>query len=227
MSFGLAVTNDNDYLVIDSDTPRLCAIYSGTYAATSSQYATVTFPSPITTTEPPCIFLRNTPSRPGDLYKGFVLTGSANNWTGFRIEAANVTWRPAGKWFAAVFAAASQATWGLRLWAADGTVIYDSGTTPVIVTRANNSWSYVGTVSLSIGSAYYYRSNLVGALAEDEYFMANPFSRGLLAPGLQIWNDSGVRFNYTENRLQLYSIGTTGWVDIGDPASVFARLPGT
>ena len=227
MSFGLLVRNNDNYVQIDSESPRLCALYSGTYQATSSDTATVVFPSPITTTEPPCIFVRNTETRPDDLYRLMLITGAPNNWTGFTISAANVTWRPAGKWFAAVFASKSNASWGLRMWGADGSVIYDSGATPVTVTKATNSWSFQGSIQLAIGNAYYYRAEAVGPLVSDEYFMINPFSRGILAPQRATWNQSGIRFNYSENRLQLYSVGTTGWIDPGMPGVIFARLPGT
>ncbi len=227
MSFGLSVKNDHSYIQIDSDTPRLCALFSGSYAASGSSSVTVTFPSPVQTVEPPCVFIRNSEGQPDVLYSGMYLVGSAGNWTGFRLDTGNVQWRPAGKWFAAVFASRSAATWGLRMWGADGAVIYDSGATPVIVTKATNSWAYQGMVQLAIGSAYYYRSAVIGPIAPDEYFMINPFSRGLLQPQLQVWNRSGVRFNYAENRLQLYSVGVSGWIDIGSPGAVFARLPGT
>lgn len=227
MSFGLSVRNDSSYIQIDSETPRLCALYSGSYAASGSSNVTVNFPAPITTSEPPCIFIRNSPSQPDVLYMGMYVLGSAGNWTGFRIEAANVTWRPAGKWFVAVFASMSSASWGLRMWDANGAVIYDSGATPVIFTKASNSWSYQGQVTLTLGRAYYYRSGLIGGIASDEYFMINPFSRKQLTPQHEVSNTAGVRFNYAENRLQMYVLGTSAWTSMGSPGSVFARLPGT
>lgn len=227
MSFGLHVRNDASYVQIDSDTPRLCALYSGAYAASGSSSVTVTFPSPIKTAEPPCVFIRNSPNQPDVLYFGMTILGGAGNWTGFRLEAGNVTWRPAGKWFVAVFASRSAAAWGLRMWDAAGNVIYDSGAAPVIFTKATNSWSFQGVVNLTIGQAYYHRAEVTGELATDEYFMINPFSRGTMAPQQVVWNQTGVRFNYSENRLQMYSVGFTGWSTLGQPGAVFARLPGT
>ena len=227
MSFGLYVRNDDDYVQIDSDNPRLCALYSGTYSATSSSTVVVSFPAPIRTTEPPCIFIRNSPSQPDILYREMTITGSPGNWTGFRLESGTVTWRPTGKWFAAVFASRSAASWGLRMWDEAGVIIYDSGSTPIIFTKATNSWSYQGMVQLALGNAYYYLCAAVGALASDEYFMINPFSRGLMAPNQILTNWCGARFNYSINRLQIYSVGTTGWSDLGQPGAVFARLPGT
>lgn len=230
MSYGLKVINNSNYVQIDSDTPRLCALYNGTYTASNSHVVTTNFPAPITTTEPPCVFIRNDPARPNEVYYRMDINGSAGNWTGFSITAGNNTFRPAGKWFAAVFASLAKATYGLRIWGPSGAICYDSGATPVIVTRANHSWSYQGSVSLStIGQAYYYRNEQHAALATDEYFMINPFSRGVLKPQSLNWMDCGIRFNYSENRLQLYMVDTGAgpWIDQGAPAAVFARLPGT
>lgn len=82
---------------------------------------------------------------------------------------------------------------------------------------------------MTIGSQFYYRNELVAALASDEYFMINPFSRGVLRPQNAGWLNLGVRFNYSENRLQTYVVaaGAGPWTDNGQPAAIFARLPGT
>jgi hypothetical protein len=230
LTFGLTVSNDTNYIQIDSETPRLCSLFNGAYQAVGTHIATVTFPAAITTSEPPCIFIRNDPSRPNDLYKQMVLSGGSGNWTGFQIIAGNSTHRPLGKWFAAAFASLANSSYGLRIWAANGGLCYDSGAVPVIVTKANHSWSYQGSVQLpDYGAQYYYRNELVSTLQSDEYFMINPFSRGVLTPQSMNWTDVGIRFNYTENRLQLYmvAVGSGPWTDQGQPAAVFARLPGT
>lgn len=49
MSYGLTVRNNDNYLQIDSEKPRLCAVHNGTYQATSESTARVVFPKPITT----------------------------------------------------------------------------------------------------------------------------------------------------------------------------------
>lgn len=231
MTYGITVINDNSYLQIDSETPRLCAIHRGTYTAVGSRTATITFPSPIVTVEPPCIFIRNSETRPGDLYDAITITGGSGNWTGFTIRAANLDWRPTGKWFAAVFAAAGVSDYGMQIWSASGALIYDTGTVPVVVTKANQTWTYQGKTTFpTLGAGYYFRNEAVGSLLSDEYFMVNPFSRGVLRPGSALWDTSGVRFNYSENRLQLYiitNIPAGPWLDQGQPAAVFARLPGS
>ena len=229
MTYGLRVINDNNYIQIDSENPRLCAIHKGVYSS-GSNTAIINFPTPITTVEPPCIFLQNSPSRPGDLYDIMTVTGSAGNWTGFTLRANNVTWRPTGKWFAAVFASVANSQYGMRLWDNAGKIVYDSGATPVIVTKANHNWIYQGKVQFpGLGAGYYWVNELVAPLASDEYFMMNPFSRGAVGT-TPIWANRGVRFDYSSSRLQMYLVTTspTGpWIDQGQPAALYARLPGS
>ena len=229
MSYGLSVKNTSQYIQIDSETPRLCCLYNGVYAA-GSRVAIVNFPAPITTPEPPCIFIRNSPSSSNDVYVKLVLLGGPGGWTGFQIWAHNVDSRPIGKWFAAVFATIASDSYGMRLWGTNGAMVFDSGATPVTVTRCSNSWSYSGYgQSGPIGTATWWDCNLrAGPLLEDEYFMINPFSRGMLQPNNINAASGAVRWVYGSNILQLYAIANrSNWIDMGSPGAVFARLPGT
>lgn len=229
MSYGLTVINDNNYIQIDSETPRLCAVQKGSYSA-GSNTAIVTFSPAITTEEPPCIFIRNDQSRPDDLYDKLLITGSAGNWTGFQVRANNINWRPTGKWFAAVFASVANTDYGMRIWGAAGNVVYDSGAVPVIVTKSNSTWTYQGSVTFpTLGSAYYYTNGLVAPLASDEYFLMNPFSRGTVNSN-GAYHSRGVRFNYSTSRLEMYIVAipqNPPTIDQGNPAALYARLPGS
>lgn len=232
MTYGMQIRNGDNYLQIDSESPRLCALYNGTYQAVGGRVASVSFPQPIRTQEPPCIFIRNSPNRLDDLYDAMVITGSEGNWTGFYISANNINWRPEGKWFAAVFGAVAQSNYGVRIWGPTGEIIFDSGSTPVIVTKANQNWAYAGFIQFpNLGGAHLYNNSMVAPIAEDEYFMINPFSRGLLQPQQINWTPTGIRFDWASNRLQIYALTNRPsggvWLDIGQPAGVFARLPGT
>lgn len=229
MTFGLIVSNDKGYVQIDSETPRLCAIYSGAYSASGTNNVTIVFPQPVGSVEPPCVFIRNSPDQPSIIYSGLGITGAPGNWTGFNVSTMYNYDRPQGKWFVAVFASQSTADWGLRMWGENSNVIYDSGAAAVIFTKATNQWAFQANVPFpSYGSANYYRAQLSGTLAVDEYYMINPFSRGVLAPQQTLWSPSGVTFDYSNNTLLMYSFGfTAGWIDPGAPAAVFARLPGT
>lgn len=229
MSYGLSVKNDGSYIQIDSETPRLCCLYNGVYSA-GSRVAIVNFPAPIVTPEPPCIFIRNSPSAPNDIYDKLVLLGSPGNWTGFQVWANNVNSRPTGKWFAAVFATVAADSYGMRLWGANGAMVFDSGATPVTVTRCTNSWSYAGYGQVgAIGTATWWNCNLpAGPLLEDEYFMINPFSRVMLQPNNRTAATGAIRWVYASNSLQLYAAAnSSNWIDMGSPGAVFARLPGT
>ena len=118
----------------------------------------------------------------------------------------------------------------MRIWGANGQLVFDSGATPVSVTRASNSWSYVSYGAQGpIGTATYYKCNITsGPLLEDEYFMINPFSRTMLAPDNVTSMNAGIRWVYASNELSLYAIGSlANWYDIGALGAVFARLPGT
>lgn len=229
MSYGLTVSNDNNYIQIDSETPRLCAIYHGNYSA-GSNTAIIAFPAAITTSEPPCIFLRNDPARNDELYDMLTIVGSAGNWTGFNVRGNNINWRPAGKWFAAVFASKAQSSYGMRLFGASGEIVYDSGSTPVVVTKSNSSWVYGGVSQFpTLGAGFSYFNGLTAPIETDEYFLMNPFSRGAVNNnGNYHWR--GVRYNYSTQRLEMYIVATRQnppQLDQGMPAALYARLPGT
>lgn len=228
MTYGLMVKNDSSYIQIDSDSPRLCAVYSGAYLP-SGRFSYVTFPAPITTQEPPCIFIRNSPAYPEHLYDSMTINGGAGYWTGFTLRTNNINWTPTGKWFAAVFAAKATEDYGMRIWDAGGALVYDSGTVPVIFTRSSNYWTYQGTITDSTqgtGGAWANQAG-GGPLLSDEYFMINPFSRGVMVSHINAAS-SGVRFNWSGNYVQLYAFSAISrWTNPGNPGVVFARLPGT
>lgn len=230
MSYGIIVANNDNYIQIDSERPRLCAVYNGTYTATDSPLVTVDFPAAITTLEPPCIFLQNSPDQNSLMYTGLRILGSAGSWTGFRLSAMYPDNRPTGKWFVAIFSAATQASYGLRIWDSAGGAVFDSGATPVIVTKASQSWTYPDRVNISVNAwAYRYNNTMVSPIVSDEYFMVNPFSRGMLTS--QFYTVStGIKYDWQANRLQMFAITNSQGVvfnDVGAYAGVFARLPGT
>jgi hypothetical protein len=157
------------------------------------------------------------------------INGSAGNWTGFTLRTNNINWTPTGKWFAAVFAAKATETYGMRIWDAGSALVYDSGTVPIIFTRSSNSWAYQGTItegSQGQGAAWANQAG-GGPLLSDEYFMINPFSRGVLISNIN-WATSGIRFNWSGNYVQLYAFSAISrWTNPGNPGVMIARLPGT
>lgn len=231
MSYGLTVRNNDNYLQIDSEKPRLCAVHNGTYQATSEPTARVVFSKPITTQEPPCIFVQNSPEQPDVMYTGMMLSGSPYNWTGFSLSPVNIQMRPKGKWFAAVFSATTESTYGMRLWDENGSPIYDTETAPVIVTKASHTWLNSERVQIGTNAfAFKYNNTMVSSILSDEYFMINPFSRSALT---QVYYTvpTGVKYDWQSQRLQVFIVtnisGGIAWNNIGQYAGIFARLPGT
>ncbi len=222
-TYGFLAINDDGYVQIDADTPRLSVLSKGNYQG-SSMTVTVSFPQPITTAEPPCVFIRPSTRTGTELYYAMSILGSSGNWTGFRISSQNVAYLPAGKWFAAVFAPTASATYGLRIWNGAGARVYDSGAAPAVVTNVVQSWSYVGAVSGSLAGHYYWRAAYT--VAEDEYVMINPFTLPALSATSPSASPTSISLNYSQNYAEIYQQGPGGTVFInkGNVPAVFARL---
>ena len=145
MSYGLQFTNNSNVVTLDSQYARLSVICSGRYAPTqeSGLGSVTTFPTPITSQEPPLIFVRpDTVSAQSSVSQAKVY-GSPGNWTGFYVRAFNVfTTQPNGQYFAAAFLAQPTAKYGLRTWDGSGNLLFDSGTPSALFTRAFQTWTY-------------------------------------------------------------------------------------
>ncbi|MCP6695846.1 hypothetical protein [Pseudomonas donghuensis] len=222
MSYGLQVINDSSYLQIDSDMPRLCVVHQGSYSGNSG--FTVNFPQPVTSAEPPCVFIRPAMGESNVLYRSMNILGSPGAWTGFSVALSNITHTTSGTWFAAVFQATTAAMYGMRIWDSSGKAIYDTGSPAVSVSMAAHAWPYAGRVQLDIGYAYTYVCNLPKAIGPYDHFMINPFSRYLNGPHQFVSTRMGVTVDYPGNRLVMYAVGSATWIDIGSHAAVFARL---
>ncbi|MGH8382639.1 hypothetical protein [Pseudomonas sp.] len=222
MSYGLKVINDSSYLQIDSDMPRLCVVHRGSYSGISG--FTVNFPQPVTSAEPPCIFIRPAMGESNVMYGSMNILGSPGAWTGFSVALSNITHTTSGTWFAAVFQATTTATYGMRIWDSSGKAIYDTGSPPVSVSMGAHAWSYVGLTPLAIGNAYTWACSLPRAIGPYDHFMINPFSRYLNGSHQFVSMRMGVTVDYPGNRLVLYGVGSPAWTDIGSHAAVFARL---
>lgn len=223
MTYGFRAFNDSAYVQIDSETPRLCALYNGTYQGSSYQ-VTINFPSPIATPEPPCIFIRPTTTSETELYRSITVNGSPGNWVGFSISTSNVGFLPSGKWFASVFGSRGAASYGLRLFGADGSVLYDSGAPAVIVTGVVQAWTYAGRSAGTLANYYFWRANR--QVAEDEYIMINPFSLPAITATTPAASPLAVRINYVGGFVEIFQEGPSGTVmtNKGNIPAVFGRL---
>lgn len=218
----MSVRNDSGYQQIDSEAPRLLKLYDGSYSGQSG--FVVTFPAPITTAEPPCVFIRPGPGQAGVLHRSMNINGGPGAWTGFTVFFSNVNSVASGTWFAAVFAATTLSAYGLRLWDAAGNPIYDTGSPAVAVSNVAHDWPYAGMTQLAIGSAYVWVCAMPKPIGQYDHFMINPFSRYLLCPHPLASLQMGVTVDYSNNRLVMYGVGADAWIDIGKHAGVFARF---
>lgn len=136
-TFGIKVVNDAGAISLDSEFSRLCVFHKGLYSAG----ATISFSQPITTQEPPLVFIR--PANNGAFVQlGVLLNGSAGAWTGITVIASTAH---TGELFVAAFASRPTAAYGLRLWDSSGRVIFDSGMQAVLFTRAAQNWTYTNS----------------------------------------------------------------------------------
>ena len=181
MSFGFKSVNDDFVLQIDSDTPVLSVIESGTYAPTGQENGMasyITFARPLLTQEPPLFFIRPN----GNTRTVFARpVGAPGNWTGFYLRGWSVNYPQSGRWFAAVFTARATASFGMRLWAADGSMLFDSGCPLVNVTDIVRTWTYSGREDPGgqLGEVIDW-SRFQYAFPADVYLLINSFSMYLI-----------------------------------------------
>lgn len=199
MSFGLQFINTSDVVTLDSEFARMCVVASGRLAGTfgSSNTTSInTFPAPITTQEPPLVFVRL--DNPGNSLvgslAGFVPQGSPGNWTGFVTGSAYINIAPPtfapGDWFACQMGGKAAASYGLRMWDGGSRVIFDSGTPAALFTRAAQNWAYVKSDQAATGyfRNYYVIENFT--FDPSEFQMINQFGMPLIASVPE--NDRGV-----------------------------------
>lgn len=146
MNFGLTFTNTDDVVTLDSEFSRLVVLHKGTWRNGGSG-ASVSFPTVITSAEPPLVFVR--PSQSCTMCFCLV-TGSAGRWTGFSFRgiAGQVT---TGTWFCAAFQSVETAKYGLRLWDGNSKLLFDNGTACAQFTRTITRWTYLGSTSTGQG----------------------------------------------------------------------------
>lgn len=183
MSFGLRFVNDSNVVTLDSEFARLAIAASGTYSPNAENGLTsiVTFPAAITTQEPPLIFARpNTSASGRAVISSVIIYGSPGNWTGFQIRTRSTEFlQPNGRWFAGVFKSTPVAKFGMRLFNAQGGLIFDTGVPCAQFTRSFQNWTYEFNQQLTIGSTNFY--SVPFDFPENEYIMINSFSMNMVA----------------------------------------------
>jgi hypothetical protein len=217
MSFGVICINENSYVQIDSEAPRLCMLTKGAYSG--SGFAAVTFARPVTSNDPPLVFIRPDAGAvqvPISVW----FTGGAGNWTGFAMNASRVNGVLSGLYFVAAWASMATAKFGMRIWGPDAALIYDSGAPAVIVTFAAGNWAYQGAEQLAVGSRYVWVINKL--LGTGEYLSINPFA--FACHNAANGGGCAIGVDYGAAQIKLYSLATTAWTDQGHRPFLCAKL---
>lgn len=214
MEYGLSYVNNSDVVILDSEFSRLVVLSRGNWSGTGGGSAV--FPSPITTAEPPLVFVR--PAQSGVLCFCKV-QGSPGAWTGFSFTGtAGVS--TSGSWFCAAFQSSQTAQYGLRLWGADTRLLFDNGTPCAQFTRTISSWSYLGAEQTSQGV---YRLSWTAStpLNSGDYMLLNNIAMDVAGSTTRQGNQYAV-WEYNNNRLVMQVIGVDIQTTLYTPV-VFAK----
>jgi hypothetical protein len=160
-------------------------ISSGRYAPTEEggMGSTNYFARPVTSQEPPLVFVRPDTVAGVAGLSSMRLIGSAGNWTGFYVRAySNATAHPNGRYFVAAFAAQAVAQYGMRLWDGSGKMLFDSGTPNASFTRAIQNWTYVKSDQSDQGLYRNYYS-VPFNFPQDEFILINNFGMSMVSGG--------------------------------------------
>jgi hypothetical protein len=217
MSYGFQSINDNAFVQIDSELPRLCMLTRGSYAGTTD--ASGVFARPITSLDPPIVFIRpdaGVMQVPISVW----FTGGPGNWTGFTMKASNVTATLSGQYFVAAWASMGTAAYGMRLWGPAGALVYDSGAPAVVVTYAAGNWVYIGDEVLTVGRRYIWAINKM--LGTGEYISLNPFAMN--CHNASSGGGCALGVDYTNGQIRMYSLATNAWTDQGHRPFLCAKL---
>lgn len=183
MAFGFRITNDSHILQVDDAYPVMQLGEFGAGYANTAIY----FSRPYTTSEPPWLFLRG---GGGAYLMGLRFIGGAGHWAGFRLHACwdarhnhGLAGRDAGYWQFMVGEWAvrrSDENYGMRVWDANGKLIYDAGVRFIKMAYQFQAWQYAGRSSEKTWLYYTHRLSLPAAasLADpDNYLLVNPLMR--------------------------------------------------
>lgn len=200
MAFGLTFTNNQDVVTLDSEFARLVVIQSGTWNGTGSGVG-ITFAQPVTTAEPPLIFVRPAQSNTFCFCK---INGSAGNWTSFSFQGI-VGQSTSGSWFMAAFKSVPTATFGLRLWDGSSNLLFDNGTKCAQFTRTISSWQYLGSQSTGQGLSRL-SWTATSPLNTGDYMLLNNIAMDVAGSQTRQGNQYAV-WQYENNRLVMQAVG--------------------
>ena len=200
MAFGLTFVNNNDVVTLDSEFARLVVLHKGSFTNGGSG-ASVSFPSVITSAEPPLVFVRPSSSCTMCFC---LINGSPGAWTGFSFRGI-VGQVYSGSYFAAAFKAAPVGTYGLRLWDGAATLLFDSSNPCAQFTKTITSWSYLGSSSTGQGTLRLsWTANT--PLNTGEFMLINNIAMDVAGSTSRQGNQYAV-WQYENNRLVMQVVG--------------------
>lgn len=223
MSYGLQYINNSNVVTLDSEFARLMVISAGRFAPTEEGGlgSTTYFARPVTSQEPPLVFVRpDTVAKIAGLCQ-MRLIGSPGNWTGFYVRAYDVnTAQPNGRYFVAAFAAQEVAQYGMRLWDGAGKLLFDSGTPSASFTRAFQNWTFVtyDTTPQGLTRNYY---SVPFNFPQNEFLLLNTFGMPMTA-GSSIPRSLYSWWDFPNNKLYAITIAASNPIAFFLPA-VFAK----
>lgn len=225
MTYGLQFTNNSNTVVLDSEFARLVVIASGRYAPTeeSGLGSTTYFARPVTSQEPPLVFIRpDTVNGVAGLCR-MRLIGAPGNWTGFYVRAYNAnTAQPNGRYFIAAFAAQPVAQYGMRLWDGVGNLLFDSETVNATFTRSFQNWTYVKDDKDPQGLTRIYYT-VPFNFPQNEFMLLNSFGMNMTSGSPGIARNLYCWWDFPNNTLYAITISSANPIAFYLPA-VFAKL---
>lgn len=209
--FGLSVVNDFGSVIVSNTYKIMVFSERGNFQVTS-QYTdaegqgTVTFAKPITTQEPPQVFVRFVTGVHNNLGMFTVLLGGPGNWTGFRVVSA-VRGNPNLQNYTLEYVSCmysnlkSTSNYGLELSDGQGNIIYTSSDNVVRFGKFSKVWTLTKGNTVDV-----YDSGLT--IDEDDFISISSIDRGVAwfinysqYAGLSLL-ENGVRVLKIHNQLQ-------------------------
>lgn len=206
MAYGMSFTNTAGTVVLDSEFSRLVVLHRGDYSGS------ISFPSPVTSQEPPLVFIRPNSSFTLSYAR---ISGGPGNWTGFSFNGGG-----SGKYFAASFGATPTARFGFRIWDGSGKLLVDSGTPCAQFTRTISSWANIGSGSTGQGTTQVFFT-ATSPLNTGDFMLINNIGMDVSAGSAKAAK-LYCQWDYSANRIVMSTVGVSNSATFYVPV-VFAK----
>lgn len=183
MTFGFRAAGDTGNLQIDDEYP----VFRVHAMGVTGDGGVFTFPTPAKTSEWPMVFIRPRGSTSWYMLM-VVFHGSPGGWTGVTVQTTTDPWgwvptANTGAWDIAIVvwdSLPSTERYGMRVFNANGGIVYDSGHRVMHLLHQANHWRYGEYVNSKNVVLYYYDLPAgMGLQQSDTYVLANPYASGI------------------------------------------------